>query len=389
MATENMSNMDISYPIWSKVLLNDSKELRKKQSKDSAGTYSRRLFSKLNHSSSTPKKRSKPTFYQRYQKARKGSSSKKTATKESKQNIGSEWKKEYDVWNMIVQALDQSLLKNHKVNWPKKVIGIRDSNDKIRLIQNREELQQQILVASTGLKSRLKDLLNANDSTSDISLKMKFKLVPVVESLTIVNKSTETSYMFAVGDNEINNNDMQCENNEIENEPIENELEENQTLIDFVNNHESTGNITCDKTLVNTTCSTWEYSDFYDGIVPAASSTFVSDEKENIPCLMHEKENIPHLIAPKSKPSLDSKTFFDSPIPCFAKKKKPIQDDFQPGLHDLQQIMEYCRNARSTLQVLYDKVNMIEDRYISWCRQRSNLNFSMSGIDFLSDSIEL
>lgn len=295
MATKNLSNVDISYPNWSKLLLNDSNELRKKQSKKSEGKYSRRLFSKLNNNSSTPKKRSK-----RYQK-RKGSSCKKTVPKKTKQNIGSEWKTEYDVWNMIVQALDKSLLENHKVNWPKKVIGIRDSSDKIRLIQNREELQQQILVASTGLQSQLKDLLNENESTDDISLKMKFKLVPVVESLIIVNKSTETSYKFAESNNEINNNDndVQSKNNEIECEMIEDNLDDDQTLVNFVNNHASTSNLTLDKTLVNTTCSTWEYSDFCSDIIPAATSTFISDEKENIPCLVHEKENIPHLIPPK------------------------------------------------------------------------------------------
>lgn len=85
---------------------------------------------------------------------------------------------------------------------------------------------------------------------------------------------------------------------------------------------------------------------------------------------------------------MDSKTFFDSPIPCFA-KKKPIPGDFEPRKQDLQQIMEYCTNARSTLQTLYEKVIGIEDKCTSWLRQASNLNFAMSGIDFLSDSIEL
>lgn len=292
--------MDISYPNFSNVLTNDSTELRKKQSRNCVGKYNRRLFSKLNNSSPIRNKRSKPTFYQRYQGIKKGSSSQKVLQKKPKQHIGGEWKKEYDIWNMIVQTLDEGLLKNHKVNWPKKVIGIRDSNDKIRMIQNREELQQQILVASTGTKSQLKDLLNANDSTADFSLKLKFKLVPVVESLTIVNKSTEKSFVFA-DNNDINNNDVHCENMAIENEAIENELDEDRTLVNSVNNHESTANITCDKTAVNTTCSTWEYSDFCGDIIPAASSTFIENgEKENHPgSLVHDKENIPHLIAPK------------------------------------------------------------------------------------------
>lgn len=84
----------------------------------------------------------------------------------------------------------------------------------------------------------------------------------------------------------------------------------------------------------------------------------------------------------------DSKTFFDSPIPCFA-KKLDMQGGVQPELHDLQQIMDYCGNAKRTLQSLYEKVNMIEDRFISWYRQRTTVNCSMSGIDFLSDSVDI
>lgn len=299
MAAKDMSDMDISYPHFSNVLMNDSKELRKKQPRNCVGKYNRRLFSKLNNSSPIPNKRSKPAFYKRYQRTKKGTLSQKMTPKKPKTNIGGEWKKEYDIWNMIVQTLDEGLLKNHKVNWAEKVIGIRDFNHKIRLIQNREELQQQILVASTGTKSQLKDLLNANDSTADFALKFKFKLVPVVESLTIVNKSTEKSFVFA-DNNDINNNDIQCENMVIENEAIENKLDEDRTLVNSVNNHESTANIICDKTMVNTTCSTWEYSDFCGDIVPAASSTFIeNDEKENHPILLHEKENTPYLFAPK------------------------------------------------------------------------------------------
>lgn len=298
MATKNMSEMD-SYSDWSKVMLNDSKELRKKQSRNNAGKYSRRLFSKLRNSPTPYKLRSKKTFYQRYipYKPKSGFSSQKSAPKTAKQNCGSEWKKEYDVWNMIVQALDQSLLNNHKVNWPNKVIGIRDSNDKIRLIQNRDELQKQILVSPNGLRTHLKDLFNADDSTADISLKMKFKLVPVVESIILVNKSIETPYTLAKDDNsiDINNNDMECQNNE--NVEVKNVLEEEDTLINFVNNHESTGNIICDKTLTNTSCSTWEYSEFCNDCTSAASSTLISDETESYSCLLHDKENIPLFFA--------------------------------------------------------------------------------------------
>lgn len=300
MATKNMSGMD-SYRNWSKAILNDSKELRKKQSRDNAGKYSRRLFSKMRNSPTPYKLRSKKTFYQRYMpyKPKSGLSSQKSVPKTAKQNCANEWKKEYDVWNMIVQALDQSLLNNHKVNWPNKVIGIRDSNDKIRLIQNRDELQKQILVAPTGLRTHLKDLFNADDSTADISLKMKFKLVPVVESIILVNKSVETPYTLAEDDNaiaiDINNNDMECKNNE--NVDEKKELEEEDTLINFVNNHESTGNINYDKTLTNTSCSTWEYSEFCNDFTPAASSTLISDDTESYSCLMHEKENIPLFFA--------------------------------------------------------------------------------------------
>lgn len=313
MATKNCSEMDSSYPKWSKVMLNDSKELRKKQSRDCGRKYNRRLFSQMKSTPIPNRLRSKPAFYQRYMaKPRRGTpSNQKTAPKQPKPNTGSEWKKEYDVWNMIVQALDQSLLTNHKVNWPNKVIGIRDSNDNIQLIHNREELQQQALVASNGLRTHFNDLLNANDSNDDFSLKMKFKLVPVLETLTLVNESTETPYTFAGDINDLNNNNnvMQCEHFEVNKVDGEKEDSKEDDTLNNVNNHESTQNITCEKTLTNDSCSTWEtcsdvdsydYSLFCNDITPASSSTFISDgnDMEITPAVVHEIENISLLMAP-------------------------------------------------------------------------------------------
>lgn len=280
---------DISNLGSSMVFLNDTKKLAKKRN---MGKYSRQLFSKLKNSSMPKKSRFKTNFYQRYsKKPKRNTFYGLNIARKPKVNARSEWTKEYDVWNMIVQAIDHSLINDHKVKWTNKEFGVRDLDTNIRLLKNRQELNRQILVCSNGRKTYLKDLLSSDDSTDKISVKIKFKLVPVVESITLVNKSIETLYNFAEDQhNEINNNDVECKT--IETGNLTESLEDDQTLIYIDENVTSVENTLCEKTITNSTCSTWEYSEFCYDMMPDASSTFIADSEENRPLLEHEEESI-------------------------------------------------------------------------------------------------
>lgn len=299
-----MSEMDVFNRRWSKVFLNDTTELVKRN-KNNPKKYNRRLFSKMKNSPVA-----KPKFYRKYL-SKPISSPADEPVKKSKLNIGNQWKKEYDVWNMIVQSIDQNLSDKHKVNWVNKEIGVRNGDDKVQLIQHRDDLDKQILISSNGKKAYLKDLMNPNDSSDNISLNIKFKLVPIVEKISIVNKCSETSYKFAENDNEINNNimDIKMENNSyefIENVPtLMNSYDSlcsrsccnTSEFIDSIGSCSTLMNTiftSSDRTLTNSTCTTWDYSEFCYDIMPDASSTFISDAHGNMPLYsLDEKENIP------------------------------------------------------------------------------------------------
>lgn len=264
MATENISNMNISHYNWSRWIYNDSRELVKKQPKN------RQMRSKQKNSP-TPKKFSfKTNFYQKYvRKSKKNPSFEYSTPQKSIKTTNKGWNKEYNVWSMIMQALEQSMLNGQKMNWAGEEFGVRDTTDTIRFVKNREQLNQLLLTSSNGSKTHANDLFNLNDSDENVSLRIKFKLVPVIEGLTVVNGSTETPYTFGTGAKDINNNDNKGEF-----------LEISQTLT-FDGPTLDLNVDDSDTTVTNATSSS-EYTDFFDDIQTKASSSFISD-KENRP----------------------------------------------------------------------------------------------------------
>lgn len=273
MANENISNMNVYQYNWSRWIYNDSRELFKKQSKN------RQIFSKPKNSSTPKKFGFKTNFYQKHvRKPKKASSFEKWTPQKSPKTTNKGWKKEYNVWSMIMQALEQNMLNGQTVNWADNEFGVRDTTDTIRFVKNREELNQLILFSSNGVKTHANNLINLNDSDENVSLRIKFKLVPVVEGLTVVNGSTETPYTFGTGANEINNNDNK-----------EEFVENSQTL---TSDGCPTLNLDLDDsefdTTITNTTPTSEYSNFVDDIQTKASSSFISQD-ENKPIVSSSK----------------------------------------------------------------------------------------------------
>lgn len=289
---------------WSRVLLNDTKELVKKQSQNATSGYSRRLFAKIKRTSTPGRPRSRPNFYHKYvTQSKRGTP---VAAKKPKENIDRKWKQENDVWQMFQQAIQQSLQDKHQLNLPNKEFAVRNSCDSIRLITNREELNEQVLVSSNGMRSHVKDFVNPNECTENMVFKVRYRLVPVIEGITVVNNSMETTYQFADNSVDINNN-----NNDIESDTtLDSSSTNSDTTLDsssstgsmdeeseghcdyktVLSNNDFFQDTTEDRTMTNSTCSTWEYSDFQNDISPEAASTFISEEKEKISFLAAPKK---------------------------------------------------------------------------------------------------
>lgn len=270
---------------WSKVLLNDSTELLKKRSKRSSSGHRRRLFSKLKDLPiPVVKVQSKSNFYKKYMNRSKRSSYRQMTPKVCKERIINQCKKEYDVWNVIVDVFEQNFnLKTipNKAMWPMNELGIRDSNNDIRLIQNRDELNEQILVSSNGSVRQVKGLINPNDDRENVSLKIKYKFIPIIESLTVVRNSIETSYEFTENAYDINNN-MECISQN------ENDFNDEETLANK-SIFQDTADISCDTTIINMSDSAWEYSEFCSSILEDAQSTVIMEEKESIPVVAQKR----------------------------------------------------------------------------------------------------
>lgn len=265
----NNAKMNASNLKWSQVFLNDSMDLIKKQS------ATRRLFSKVYSPSMLRQRNSKARFYQRQAMKSKRYSPKRKVPATSS-NLP-EWKTEYDIWNMVTQAIDNNWPNIQQTGGLNKVIGVQGSSDNIRLIENRDDFNRQCLISANGMKTHVNELIGDGDSAADVSLKIKVKLVPIVEVFTIVRNSCEASYTFDSGSKEINNNAMECKNMENDSEIDDETLTFNVSSISHNNSSSDVFN-SLDTTVTNRNTE-WEYSDFYNDLQPEASSTFISNEK--------------------------------------------------------------------------------------------------------------
>lgn len=268
--------------------LNDSMELSKKQSQRCSRRRSRQLFSKIRNMPTPQKRGSKLAPHQRFLSKRilasRGSTPKKSCEK-----VNNKWKTEYDIWNIMTETIDQHLVGNHKINWNNKEIGVRDSTNNIRLVKNRQELNQLILVnSSSGRKTHANNLMNPNDSDSNVSLKIEFALVPVIKGFQVVHGTDAQAYAVDSKSKDMNNNDIECVSDGIESDESaeDSDIEPEHTLTSSSEVQQITAeytNMSFDDTTITNESFVCDYSEFLSDLIDTRASSTLISEKENIP----------------------------------------------------------------------------------------------------------
>lgn len=217
-------------------------------------------------------------------------SSRKTRANEQNKN---QWKKEYDTWNMITQTLNHQLISTHQMHRRSNDIGIQDKQTKsIQLIHDRQQFNQLMLIDKDGLKMRAENLIDPNDSDSSFAFKVNFRLVPVIEGITIAKDYVESSYIFGAGINEKNSNNNETDLNAVEAMELNNGCETDSTLI-------------CD---VESSVGSLEFTDMYAKInntvnisaVPREYDEFSKDiQSKAAGVLRSGNDNVPMFSTPK------------------------------------------------------------------------------------------
>lgn len=189
------------YSDWSNVLLMDSitKQPRRQ---------SHRLLSNLRKSPPTYKSTPFKRIFRRPKVERKIGSQ---ATKVNKSRKTTERNKEHDTWNVLTETLNQQLIATHQIHRSNNDIGIlTNQSDNIQLIHDRDEFNKLTLVGSDGSTISAKRLIDPIDSDSSISFKLKFRMVPVIEGISVTNHYSKNSYIFNSG-NSNNETDVNAE----------------------------------------------------------------------------------------------------------------------------------------------------------------------------------
>lgn len=272
---------------------NDSKieNLRLKLSKmvlnDSCALFRRKQMEQVNkqhwieHSAFKKNKRVPRRFF--------NESNKKKPAKPTKSNG---WKSEYDLLNMITYSVNKELVTGP--HWNGRNIGIRTSQNQVQLIENLNEFNQQFLIDANGNTVQAKDIMQPNDLLMENCLRIKYKLIPVIESFTLVKNgcSVGTEYKMCTETADCNNNNHN--NNKNNNHNYNNSLA-NSDDIDKIGTESDTDDVTLTpvedsqfesyEPLVSSISSIEyvpsdipDYSDFMNSIQTSASSTFVHDE---------------------------------------------------------------------------------------------------------------
>lgn len=206
-----------------------------------------------------------------------------------------EWKKEYDTWNMMTETLNQQLISTHRIHRGSNCIGIQDSNqhNNIQLIHDRQQFNQLMLIDDeNGMKIRAKNLINPNDSESSFSLKLNFRLIPVIEGITVERNYVKSSYNFNTDGNVNNNNNNETDLNAVEAVEMNNDCEADSTL-------------KCD---TESFVQSLEFTEMYAKInntlnvsaAPDAYGEFVTDLKSKAASILHlGNDNVPMCSTPK------------------------------------------------------------------------------------------
>lgn len=194
---------------------------------------------------------------------------------------------------MITETLNQQLISTHQIHRGSNCIGIQDSNhiNNIHLINDRQQFNQLMLVDKDGTKVCAKNLIDPNDSGSSFSLKLNFRLIPVIEGITVARNSVKSSYDMDVDAN--GNND----NNETDFDAVE--------AIKMNNICGTDSTLLCD---MESTVRSLEFTEMYANVnntlnVSAAPNeyvAFVKDIKSKAAGILHlGNDNVPMFSTPK------------------------------------------------------------------------------------------
>lgn len=85
------------------------------------------------------------------------------------------------------------------------------------------------------------------------------------------------------------------------------------------------------------------------------------------------------------------KTFFDSPMPDFYKRPRPPASSTFFGKNQilLRNLINVCKNAKILNQLLCNDLSKIENTCASLMNSTSVSDLSISGVNFLSDTLDL
>lgn len=196
-------------------------------------------------------------------------------------------KNDYDTWDMITEALNQQLISTHQIHRGSNCIGIQDSNH-IHLIHDRQQFNQLMLVGKDGTEVYAKHLIDQNDSGSSFSVNVNFRLIPVIEGITVARNHVKNSYNLDAGANNNNKTDF----NAVEAITINRGRDADSTLL-------------CD---LESTVQSLEFTEMYAKInntlnVSAAPDEYVAfakDIKSKAASILHlGNDNVPMFSTPK------------------------------------------------------------------------------------------
>lgn len=180
---------------------------------------------------------------------------------------------DHDVWNIIANVLNSS----------ENQIGIEAINDKIHFVTNPRELQEQVLIDTSGNKINIANLFQSHDLLAGDSLKIKFKLIPVIDGFSLKKKSIENHYKFIDTEHNHGNNANEINNN---GNNKENYVESIEEIDDSTLKSDDITTITINSTMEEPSSffedsfeSNCDYAEFNDNVV--ASSSVILEEKDN------------------------------------------------------------------------------------------------------------
>lgn len=218
--------------------------------------------------------------------------------------------KSFYVWNLFVESLNKSIKnEQHQTpNWSVQEIGIKSSvNNNIQLIKSFNDFNQQLFVESNGQKLQANDFFNSDNPITDNSFEIRYKLVPIIDGFSVTQNGTKNYYTFC-NDSGVfersqsidkNNNkfayECRYENHmRFKEMPIMNDsiMFKTSSSVDDVKNEKYSSD-SGDLTVLNVFdeySNPIEWSYFVSNLPPTASSSLITERKENAPCEVYRSK---------------------------------------------------------------------------------------------------